>query len=144
MVTCGTDRTLFFFTINDETLVPMTYTLLPCSATSAVWTSQGVIVGCEDGTLLCVIPPQSHDHVAAATYEFKPEIAQHKFVLPQSLWPPPPKKEAAADDDGKANEEGVYPPPCVHAPWLLPQYSVCHVFRSVNCSKRTVHRLPVS
>ena len=107
VVTCGSDRTLFFFNINDEALVPMAFTLLPCSATSVVWTSQGVIVGCEDGTLLCVIPPQNHDHAAAATYEFKAEISLHKFVLPQSLWPPPPKKEAAADDDGNANEEGA-------------------------------------
>lgn len=107
VVTCGTDRTLFFFAINDEALVPMAFTVLPCSATSVVWTTQGVIVGCEDGTLLCVTPPQSHDHVAAATYEFKPEIAQQQFMLPPPLWPPPPKKEPSQDENGKANDEGV-------------------------------------
>lgn len=116
VVTCGTDRTLFFFTVNDGNLEPLAFAVLPHSPTAVVWTSEGVIVGCEDGTLLCVTPPQTHDHEAIATYEFKPEIAQQEFVLPQSLWPPPPKKKADEGEEGEGKvDEGMtsYPSlPC--------------------------------
>lgn len=108
VVTCGSDRTLFFFTVNDDgNLEPLAFSVLPHSPTALVWTSQGVIVGCDNGTLLCVTPPQNHDHVAAATYEFKAEIAQQEFLLPQSLWPPPPEKEVEEGEEGNADDEGT-------------------------------------
>lgn len=111
LVSCGSDRNLFFFTFNDGIIEPHGFTAIPSSATSAVWTTQGVIVGCDNGALLCVTPPESHDHVSATTYEFQAEITQHEFILPQSLWSPPPKKEAEDGEEDKAQDEGEYTAP---------------------------------
>jgi WD40 repeat protein len=107
VVSCGSDCTLFFFTINNGKLQPLAFTLLPHSPTAVVWTSQGVIVGCDNGTLLCVAPPKSHDHMAATTYEFKADISQHSFILPKSLWPPPPKKAPQDDEKDTTDDQGM-------------------------------------
>jgi WD40 repeat protein len=107
LASCGHDRTLFFFTVEDNVLEPLAFCSIPLAPITAIWTMEGVIIGCEDGTLLCVTPPDSHDHTTHATYEYTAVILQREFTLPKELWPAPPKPDKGVDEDGEAEDDGA-------------------------------------
>lgn len=98
LVTCGQDGSLFFFSVADNCLEPHALVKLSQTPASLVWNASGVVVGCENGVLLCVQPPANHDHNTAATFECDAAITQHTFMLPRSLWPQPPKKASTEDE----------------------------------------------
>ena len=104
LVTCGQDGSLFFFLADDNCLEPQAFTVLSRSPAAMVWTTTGVVIGCHDGMLLCVQPPDQHDHNAAATFQFDATVAHEAFRLPKSMWPAPPKK--ACSEQGNGSKEG--------------------------------------
>lgn len=103
LVTCGQDGSLFFFSAEDNCLEPHAFTTLSREPVALVWIAAGVVVGCQDGMLLCVQPPDSHDHVAAATFQYEPTVAEHAFTLPKAMWPAPPKEASSRRQTGDAD-----------------------------------------
>jgi WD40 repeat protein len=92
IATTAEDGTLFFFSLQGAALTPTAYTSLSQCPVSIVWLDQGIVVGCQDGTVLQVTLPTEHDHVSTGTYEYTADIANHTFQLPKGLWPQKPKK----------------------------------------------------
>lgn len=105
LVTCGGEGHLFFFCVEDNCLEPHAAVNLSKSPVSMVWTEIGVVVACEAGILLCVQPPDNHDHTTAASFLCEAKITEQTFMLPKSLWPKPPANPGSGDEAADADDK---------------------------------------
>ena len=79
------DGTAFFFRDAGGALEPLAVAQLTTAPVAALWLAEGLVVGYRDGRLLCVEPPQQHDHAAQATYVYEAVVREWRISLPADL-----------------------------------------------------------